>query len=395
MKKSLLAIAAMTAFAGAAQAQSSVTVYGVIDTGIANITNVANTATVTASGTKATATGMQNGGLGTPRFGLKGSEDLGGGSKALFVLESEFLSADGSQASSQDALFNRASWVGLDNAKLGTIKLGRMNTAGYDALARMETFGGGNIGGAIAIGGYGYARIKDAVSLESPRMFGIQAIAQSGTATDTVTLASGTQTTANTNPSVVAGDYNQNRLNQFALNYLAGPLEVWATIGKLYSAANATANANAIPKTVTSQIFGNYSITPAIKLNASWVSVNTYVATLQTSAQNTAQTSFGVNYQATPVIGLDGIYTSLKTLTSATSNTPKVYGARVRYDLSKRTTVYGIVAASSQDNGSAIGLTNTGKFSSGTTAGNVLVGGTPAVAGVNQTGVMIGVRHTF
>ena len=394
MKKSLLAIAAMTAFAGAAQAQSSVTVYGVIDTGIANITNVANTSTVTATGTKATATGMQNGGLSTPRFGLKGSEDLGGGSKAVFVLESEFLSADGSQASSQDALFNRASWVGLENAKLGTIKLGRMNTAGYDALARMETFGGGNLGGAIAVGSYGYARIKDAVSIESPRMFGIQAIAQSGTATDTTTLASGTQTTANTNPSTIAGDYNQNRLNQLALNYLAGPVEAWATIGKLYSGATTAANTNALPKTVTAQLFASYSITPAIKLNASWVSTNTYVAALTTTAQNVAQTSFGANYQATPVIGVDGIYTAVKTTASNAAYTPKVYGARVRYDLSKRTTVYGIVAASSQDGASALAIANTGKFSSGTTSA-ALVGGTPAIAGVNQTGVMVGVRHTF
>jgi hypothetical protein len=178
------------------------------------------------------------------------------------------------------------------------------------------------------------------------------------------------------------------------LNYLAGPLEVWATIGKLYSGATTASNTNALPKTVTSQLFGSYSITPAIKLNASWVSTNTYVASLTTTAQNVAQTSFGVNYQATSVIGLDGIYTSVKTTASNAAYTPKVYGARVRYDLSKRTTVYGIVAASSQDGASALAITNTGKFSSGTTSA-ALVGGTPAVAGVNQTGVMIGVRHTF
>jgi len=394
MKKSLLAVAAIGAFASAAQAQSSVTVYGVLDTGVANVTNVANTSTVTASGTKATATGMQNGGLSTPRFGLKGSEDLGGGTKAIFTLESEFLSADGSQASSQDALFNRASFVGLENQNYGTIKLGRMDTAGYANLARMETFTGGNMGGAIAVGSYGYARIKDAVTYESPRMFGLQAILQSGTATDTVTLASGTQTTANTNPSVVAGDYNQNKVNQFAMNYLAGPLEVWATIGKQYSGATTSGATNAIPKTVTSQIFANYTVMPGLKLNASWVSANTYIASLQTTAQNTAQTSFGANYQATPVIGLDGIYTSIKTTASNAAYTPKVYGARVRYDLSKRTTLYAIVAASSQDTGSAISLVNTGKFSSGTSSA-VLVGGTPPVAGVNQTGVMVGMRHTF
>jgi len=395
MKKSLLAVAAIGAFASAAQAQSSVTVYGILDTGIANVSNVANTSTVTAAGTKATATGMQNGGLSTPRFGLKGSEDLGGGTKAMFTLESEFLSADGSQSSSTDALFNRASFVGLENASWGQVKLGRFDTAGYANLARMESFSGGNLGGAIAVGSYGYARMKDAVSYESPRIYGFQGTLQSGTATDTVTYGT-PMTTTTLIPTTVAGDFNQNRVQQAALNYKLDAFEVMGTIGKQNAAASTSANTNAVPKNLTSQLFANYNVMPSVKLNASWVSQNSYNTAATDKTQNVTSTSFGVNFQATPVIGLDGIYTNIKTVTAASTGqtSPKVYGARVRYDLSKRTTLYGIVAASSQDNGSAQRITNDSKFSSGTTAGTT-VGSNPAVAGVNQTGIMFGMRHTF
>jgi len=400
MKKSLLAIAAMTAFAGAAQAQSSVTVYGVIDTGVANITNVAKQSAVTAGSATGTLTGVQSGGLSTPRFGMKGTEDLGGGTKANFMLEAEVLSQDGSQLGNTDALFNRASWVGLENATFGQIKLGRMDTAGYANLARMETFGGGNLGGVIAVGSYGYARIKDAVAYESPRMLGFQAIVQTGVATDSPKYGV-PQAAATVIPTAVAADYNQARINQVALNYLAGPFEVWATIGKQMTGASTSANLNAVPSNATSQIFANYTVLPNLKLNASWVSTNTYSNGVGlTSAQNVTNTSFGANYDVTPVIGLDGIYTTVKSITSNYQYTPKVYGARVRYSLSKRTTLYGIVAASSQDNGSALGIANTTKFNSGygtnaTTSTGTAVGGAPAVAGVNQTGIMIGVRHTF
>jgi len=336
---------------------------------------------------------VQSGGLSTPRWGLMGTEDLGGGTKALFKVEAEFLSADGSTNSSPDALFNRAAYVGLENNTYGSLKLGRMDTAGYANLARMETFGGGNLGGAIAVGSYGYSRIKDAVGYESPRFYGVQAIAQTGTAVDTTVLGTA-QTTSTINPSTVAADYNQNRVNQVALNYLNGPVEVWGTIGKQYAGATTSASTNAVPKTVTAQLFGSYQVLSNVKLNASWVSQNTYDTAATTTAQNTTNTSFGINYDMTPVVGFDAIYTSVKTIASNAQYTPKVYGARVRYNLSKRTTIYGIVAASSQDGASALAITNTGKFQSGTTSA-ALVGGTPAVAGVNQTGLMIGVRHTF
>ena len=81
MKKSLIALAAL-ATVGAAQAQSSVTVYGIIDTGYNSIEN-------NVSGTKTTTKGVVAGGgeASSPRLGFRGTEDLGGGLKANFVIE--------------------------------------------------------------------------------------------------------------------------------------------------------------------------------------------------------------------------------------------------------------------------------------------------------------------
>jgi predicted porin len=76
MKKSLLALAALTAFAGVASAQSSVTLFGVID---ANMRNVKN-----GSGSLKT---LSTDGMGSSRLGLRGTEDLGGGMRASFWLE--------------------------------------------------------------------------------------------------------------------------------------------------------------------------------------------------------------------------------------------------------------------------------------------------------------------
>jgi len=100
MKKSLLALAAMGAFAGAAHAQSSVTVYGILDTG------VVSTKADTSGGTAVTQSAVQGGGVAsTSRLGFRGREDLGGGVAAEFVLESALLNAATSGASSSSPLF--------------------------------------------------------------------------------------------------------------------------------------------------------------------------------------------------------------------------------------------------------------------------------------------------
>ncbi|MCY0388793.1 porin [Robbsia sp. Bb-Pol-6] len=119
MKKTLIAAATLCAFTGAASAQSSVTLYGVLDQGI-GWTN-------SAGGGKQI--GITDGNLQGSRWGLRGAEDLGAGLKAIFALESGFNVSDG-RLTHGGALFGRQAFVGLSSATAGTVTLGRQ----YDSL---------------------------------------------------------------------------------------------------------------------------------------------------------------------------------------------------------------------------------------------------------------------
>lgn len=120
MKKSLIAIAALAA-AGAAAAQSSVTMYGQVNTGYEY-----SKTDITIGGVKTTTktTGFQNDRVKTSRLGFKGEEALGNGLSATFALEMGFDSADGEFA---DSAFNRKATVGLKGA-FGEVRIGKDST---------------------------------------------------------------------------------------------------------------------------------------------------------------------------------------------------------------------------------------------------------------------------
>jgi predicted porin len=128
MKKSLLALAVLGAFAGAASAQTNVTIYGVVDAGLARIDNGSVT-------TNKLDSGIQSG----SRIGFKGTEDLGGGLSAIFQLENGFAADDGTLGQG-GRLFGRQAWVGLNGA-FGTVKAGRQFTPVYANLGTFDPFG--------------------------------------------------------------------------------------------------------------------------------------------------------------------------------------------------------------------------------------------------------------
>ena len=143
MKKSLFAVAAVTAFTGAAQAQSSVTVYGIMDLGYYG-TN-ASTSSQAAGTLKTQTSRITNGNESTSRLGFKGTEDLGGGTSAFFTIEMGLTPADSSvtgyntavttfsQTSDKggSAIDNRQSFVGLKKNGIGQVSLGRQYTLTY------------------------------------------------------------------------------------------------------------------------------------------------------------------------------------------------------------------------------------------------------------------------
>jgi len=122
MKKSLLALAAMGAFAGAAQAQSSVTVYGLIDMGYKSVTT--NT-TVRSTGATTDATVTEsgaNGQMSGSRLGFRGVEDLGGGTSAGFTLE---MGPDFTERVNGINTGTRLGFLSLSNKQLGGLHVGR------------------------------------------------------------------------------------------------------------------------------------------------------------------------------------------------------------------------------------------------------------------------------
>ncbi len=140
MKKSLLALAVAGAFVGAAQAaeeQKSVTLYGVIDAALRYTSNsYYSAATGKASGYQGFSQGLFNG----SRFGLKGSEDLGNGLKAIYTLEAGVILGTG-VSDQQGQLMGRQSWAGLQDDKLGTLTAGRQYGNFSGAIGTGDVFG--------------------------------------------------------------------------------------------------------------------------------------------------------------------------------------------------------------------------------------------------------------
>jgi predicted porin len=142
MKKSLFAIAAVTAFAGAAQAQSSVTVYGIVDVGYAGGNSRASTSSAV---NQATFSMLQaSGGLSSNRLGFRGVEDLGGGTSAKFVLES-------SLQANQDAWTPtwRQAWAGLAQKGLGEARIGTQNSMIWQLASTMTVGQLNNFSGSV------------------------------------------------------------------------------------------------------------------------------------------------------------------------------------------------------------------------------------------------------
>lgn len=135
MKKSLLALAVMGAFAGAAQAQSAVTIYGSFDGGVRHVTD----AQTTTGGTIGSRTTVgSNGTFNSNRIGFKGVEDLGGGLNAHFTLESGFNTGTGA-LDAANTIFNRTAAVGLGGS-WGSLDFGRQYSVNFKTIGLYDPF---------------------------------------------------------------------------------------------------------------------------------------------------------------------------------------------------------------------------------------------------------------
>ena len=182
MKKTLIALAALGAMAGVAHAQSSVTLYGVADAYVGAISNKSQVGT--AAETKLTQNVVNGSGMSSSRWGMRGTEDLGGGLKGIFTLESGFdistgagaNNAGNSAAGAASTLFGRQAFVGLSGG-FGTVALGRQYTA-YDTLraATNNVYDSNTFATTGAIWSTGLVdysnRVNNAISYVSPDFAG-------------------------------------------------------------------------------------------------------------------------------------------------------------------------------------------------------------------------------
>ncbi|ODV41792.1 hypothetical protein AWV79_33125 [Cupriavidus sp. UYMMa02A] len=136
MKRAMLALAAAMA-CGAAQAQSSVTLYGVVDVNLEYVNKVGvvpSAANGFNPGTGHSVFRENSGGYSGSRWGLRGTEDLGGGLKSIFVLESGF-NADTGTLQQGGRMFGRQAFVGVKSDDYGQVTFGRQYTSLFVSMA--------------------------------------------------------------------------------------------------------------------------------------------------------------------------------------------------------------------------------------------------------------------
>lgn len=160
MKKSLIALAIAGSFASSAFAESAVTVYGIVDMGLINERgNVAGSVQKLSSGAQS----------GT-RIGFKGTEDLGGNMKALFVLETG-VAADTGGSNQNNTAFSRQNFVGLQG-DFGTVTLGRQYTPYFLTLNGADPFASGMAGAAINLMASTGIRMSNTLKYATPNFAG-------------------------------------------------------------------------------------------------------------------------------------------------------------------------------------------------------------------------------
>ena len=254
MKKTLLAAALLAGFAGAASAQSSVTLYGILDGGLRySSVSLANGDGFTNFGG---AYGVQSGN----RFGMRGVESLGNGNNAIFQIESGFTLGNGAPADS-GRIFNRASWFGLQNNAWGDARLGRMTNLTSDwMVVGIDPFQAGfnqmNMGNAFTSGNT--VRMDNVLMYRSPVMSG----AQAGLG---YSFASGLTTNGGTT-TYNFSSANNTRAITAGLKYANGPFYAAATYERVAAADGSALNG----KSVNSwSIGGSYDL-KVVKLAAGY-----------------------------------------------------------------------------------------------------------------------------
>ena len=332
---------ALLGAAGAAQAQSSVTLYGVIDTSLTYVHNASGNQNLWALGNSG------GGDLSGTRWGLKGQEDLGGGLAAIFQLENGFDPSNGSM-SQGNRLFGRQAFVGLTSQTYGTVTLGRQYDPVVDLVQAItaDNYFGSPFATPGDVDNYdNSSRTNNAIKYLSPTYAGLQfeamyafgGVAGSTGSGQTWSLAAA----YNNGPLGLAAGYfradNTNTLS--ATTGLRAGWDTAATSGGTFD-SNINAFYGSAKSIGIARLAAQYTVGP-FTMGASYSNAQ-YKADGFSTFGSTEKYNVGqgfFNYQATPalLLGLGYSYTKASGDTSATYHQASL-GAD--YTLSKRTDVY-------------------------------------------------------
>ncbi|MCC8392747.1 porin [Paraburkholderia sp. MMS20-SJTR3] len=373
----LLLCGALCAVSGAAAAQSSVTLYGIVDTGIEYVShaNAAGNSVVRMPGVT---------GEFPSRWGLRGNEDLGGGYSAIFTLESGF-NLRGGDSGQGGRLFGRQALVGV-KSPYGTLSFGRQYTMTYYALLGADIIGP-DIYGLGSLDAYiPNARVDNSVAYTGT-WSGVTFGANYSFGRDAA--GTGNSPGQGTCTGSVAGRPTECREWSVMLKYDAPVFGVAASYEELRGGATAAANffdgvapiplTSAADKDSRAHVSAYVNI-DKLKLGAGWLNrrVDTAAAALPDVRSNLF--FVGASYYVTPAFIVDG---EVYHIDNEQHDTRATMGTlRSTYLLSKRTAVYA----------QASYLGNSAKARYSVSGGG---GGTTPAAGANQTGVMLGLRHSF
>jgi predicted porin len=403
MKKSLLVLAALAA-CSAASAQSTVTLFGVVDAAYRNVSNKSESTSPFGPfySVKASRTELANSGLSSSRLGFRGVEDLGGGRSASFWLESPITNDDGATGLSN---FSRRSTVSLAGS-FGEIRLGRDKTATVLNDEQFDPFADTGIGGSLIIDaneasvsgtGYGsnstYKRAGNMVQYFLPRNLG----GFYGNVDYSL------HELTRTSPDSVAGADKTNTGRHIGgrVGYAAGPLDVAASYAQNDTSFTTGTGAAAVArpgkiKTFNlgatydfgvAKLFGEYSRSkdqrdplniftrvPDVDLTGYLIGVTVPIGPGQIRA---SYSQVKYDFNRVPALGV------------VNAPDPKSNKLALGYvhNLSKRTALYGTIARVSNKNG----------------AGNTVGAGPSYVAAYNRValqpkssmGYEFGIRHSF
>jgi len=376
IKRAMAVMLALTAGAAYAQTPSSVTLYGVIDTGVERVSN--------ANGTSSSLIRMpsQTGGHMGSRWGVRGTEDLGDGLKALFVLESGFAPDKGSNTTNQGGrLFGRQAFVGLGGS-WGTLTLGRQYTMYLMSMIEADVIGPGVFGLGSFDPGLPGGRSDNTLAYTG-RFNGFTLGAGYSLGRDAVSACAGE----------VAGDAKACRQYSLMGKYDSAAWGVALSRDEQRGGPAGTGGLNASNLSDKRTAFAGYfKPIDTLKLSAGLVKRHNQGVSTTTVTPKSSMPFVGLTYTVVPALTVDGLWSQLKYSDSTDGSKASMVVVRATYALSKRTGVYVTSGRLSNKGSSNLSI------SGGATPADANVA-TPAAlgpgAGRSQTGFMIGVRHSF